>query len=105
MFLLKPCMIKGGSFIIEEQKILQNCVYTLVYKGKFMRKCLIYDVKLSLCDAIYIVNTQQAINKSMDIHFSHVQSLLKTGLNQNHLLPILNNTLILIRHTCTYVSS
>ena len=29
-----------------------------VYEGKFRSKCIIDKVKLSLCDAIYIGNTQ-----------------------------------------------
>ena len=50
-----------------------------VYKGKFRKECLIYEVKLSLCDAIYICNTQQIFKKSMDGHFSNVQHLIKIG--------------------------
>ena len=34
-----------------------------VYEGKCRSKCLIYEVKCSLCDAIYIGNTQQTIKK------------------------------------------
>ena len=35
-------------------KVNANCVY----EGKLRYKCLIYKVKCSICDAVYIVNTQ-----------------------------------------------
>ena len=35
----------------------------LLYKGKCRRKCLIYEVKLSMCDAIYIGNTHNTFKK------------------------------------------
>ena len=35
----------------------------LFYKGKRRRKCLIYEVKFSMCDAIYIGNTQNTFQK------------------------------------------
>ena len=39
----------------------------------------IYEVKYSLLNDIYIVNTQKTVNKIMDVHFSNVQSFLKNG--------------------------
>ena len=50
-----------------------------VYGGKCRQKCLFYEVKLSMCDAIYIGNTQHKFKKIMDGHFSDVQRLLKNG--------------------------
>ena len=41
-----------------------------VYEGKFRSKRIIYEVKCSKCDAIYIGNTQQNFKKRMDGHFS-----------------------------------
>ena len=37
-----------------------------VYEGKCQNKCLIYKVKLLICDAIYIGNTQHILKKTMD---------------------------------------
>ena len=54
-----------------------------VYKGKCREKFLICEEKLSLCDAIYIGNLQQASKKIMDSHLSGVQSLLKNGLKSD----------------------
>ena len=34
-----------------------------VYKGKCRSKCIIYQVECSMCDAIYIGNTQQIFKK------------------------------------------
>ena len=42
-------------------------------------KCLIYEVKCTLCDAAYIGNTQQTFKKRMDGNFSDVQHILKNG--------------------------
>ena len=50
-----------------------------VYEGKWRHKCLIYEVKWSLYDIIYIGKTQQKFNKIMDGHLSNVQRLLKNG--------------------------
>ena len=61
-----------------------------VYKGIFRRKCLIYKVKIYLCDAMYIGNTQYTSRKRMDGHFSDVQLLLKNG--QNHISCSLQTT-------------
>ena len=50
-----------------------------VYEGKCRYKFIIYEVKCSKCDAIYIRNTQQTSKKRMDGHFSDLQCLLKNG--------------------------
>ena len=48
-----------------------------VYEGKCHSKCIIYEVKFSMCDAIYIGNTQQTLKKRMHGHFSDLLRLLK----------------------------
>ena len=53
-----------------------------VYEGKCRQKCLIYEVKLSMCDAIYIGNTQQIIKKRMGGHFFDVERFLKNEKNR-----------------------
>ena len=75
-----------------------------VYEGKCRSKCMIYYVKCSKCDDIYIGNTQQTFKKRMDGHFSYLQRLLKDGKNQIHLLPISYITLIVPRHVQNYVN-
>ena len=50
-----------------------------VYEDKCRYQCIIYKVKFSVCDAIYIGNTQQTFEKIMDGHFSDLQHLLKNG--------------------------
>ena len=40
---------------------------------------MIYEVKCSTCDAIYIGNTQKNFKKRMDGYFSDLQRLLKNG--------------------------
>ena len=49
------------------------------YKGKFCKKCWIYEVKCTRCDAIYIGKMQQTSKKIIDGHFSDVQHNIKTG--------------------------
>ena len=56
-------------------KINRKCVY----EGKCRSRCIIYEVKCCLCDAIYIGNTQQTFKKRMDGHFSNIQRLHKNG--------------------------
>ena len=48
-----------------------------VYKGKCRSKCIIYQVECSMCDAIYIGNTQQTFKKRMDGNFYDLLRLLK----------------------------
>ena len=43
------------------------------------RKCLVYKVKCSMCEVIYIGNTQQTFNKRMDGHLFDLLRLLKSG--------------------------
>ena len=50
-----------------------------VYKGKCWSKCFFYQVECSMCDAIYIGNTQQTFKKRMDGYFSELLRLLKNG--------------------------
>ena len=40
---------------------------------------LFCEVKLSICDAIYIGNTQQTFKKIMDGHLSDLLGILKNG--------------------------
>ena len=40
-------------------------------------KCLIYEVKLYMCEAIYIDNIKQTFKKIMDVNFSDLLRLLK----------------------------
>ena len=40
---------------------------------------MIYEVKCSICDAIYIGNTQQKFKTKMDGHFSDLLHLFKNG--------------------------
>ena len=54
-------------------------IYIVVYKGKFQSKFLIYKSKFSMCDAIYIGNTQQTLKTIMDGHLSNLLHLLKNG--------------------------
>ena len=48
-----------------------------VYEGKCRSRCIIYEVKCCICEAIYIGKTQQTFKKIMDAHFSNLQRLLK----------------------------
>ena len=56
-------------------KVNEKCAY----EGKFRSRCIIYEVTCSMCDAIYIGNTQQTFKKGMDGHLSNLQRLLKNG--------------------------
>ena len=75
-----------------------------VYEGKSRNKCLIYKVKCSMCDDIYIGNTYQTPKKIMDGNLSYLLRLLKRDKNQNYFLPIPSSTLTLLRHVQIYVS-
>ena len=50
-----------------------------VYEGKFQSRCIIYELKCSMCNAIYIGNTQHTFKKRMDGHISNILCLLKNG--------------------------
>ena len=54
-------------------KVNRKCVY----KGKCRSKCIIYEVKFFVFDAIYIVSTQHNLKKRMDGHLSDILRLLK----------------------------
>ena len=43
-----------------------------------------YEVECSMCDAIYIGNTQQTLKKITDSNFSDILRLLKNGQKQIH---------------------
>ena len=59
-----------------------NCSFPIkvnvkcAYEGKCWSKCIIYHVECSMCDAIYIGNTQQTFKKRMDVHVSDLLRLL-----------------------------
>ena len=58
--------------------ILSKANRKCVYEGKCQSRCIIYEVKCSMCDAIYIGNTQQTFKKLMNGHFSDLLRLLKS---------------------------
>ena len=66
------------------------------YKGKCQSRCIIYEVTCSMCDAVYIGNTQQKFKKIMDGHLSNLQRLLKNGQKSDsfadHSVQHFNNT-------------
>ena len=85
--------------------ILSKVNIKCFYEGKCRIKCLIYETKFSLSDAIYIGNTQQTFRKIMDCNFSHVQRLLKNGQILESFAAHLNVTLNLLHHEQTSVSA
>ena len=78
---------KIGQGIFSKDLMDRECNYSLpskvngkcIYEGKCWSKCIIYQVECSMCDAIYIGNTQQTFKKRMDGHFSDLLCLLKNG--------------------------
>ena len=50
-----------------------------VYEGKCRPKCIIYEVKFSMCDAFYIGKTHQTFKKIWDSHFSDILRQIKNG--------------------------
>ena len=54
-------------------KVNKKCVY----EGKCLSRCIFYEVTWSICDSIYIGNTQKIVKKIMDGHFSDLQRPLK----------------------------
>ena len=103
---------KIGRGIFSKDAMDRKCNYSLpskfstkyVYEGKCQSRCIIYEVKSSMCNAIYIGKIQLTLKKRMDGHFSDLQRLVKTDKNQAHLLPTLYSTLTLIRHIYIYVN-
>ena len=95
---------KIGQGIFFEDLMDRECNCSLpskvngkfVYEGKCRSKCIIYEVKCSTCDAIYIGNTQQTFKERMDGHFSDIQRLLKNGQKPDsfaaHFVKHFNNT-------------
>ena len=87
----KDLMDRECNFSLPS-KVNRKCVY----EGKCRSKCIIYEVKCSKCDAIYIGNTQQTFKKRLDGHFSDFQRLLKNGQKSDsfvaHFVQHFNNT-------------
>ena len=54
-------------------KVIDECVY----EGKYLGKGLIYEVKCSMCEAIYIGKIQNTLQKRKENHFSDLLQLLK----------------------------
>ena len=50
-----------------------------VYEGKCRSEYIIYEVKCSICDAVYIGNTQQTLKTRMYGTFPDILSLFKNG--------------------------
>ena len=65
--------IEFNCYILS--KVNGNCVYV----NKFRKKCLIYEVKFSMCEAIYIDNTHQTPNKTKDGTFFCLLCPIKNG--------------------------
>ena len=67
------------------------------YEGKYRYKCIIYELTCSMCDAIYIGNTQQTFKKRMDGHFSDLLRLIKNEKKSDsfaaHFVQHFNNTM------------
>ena len=67
-----------------------------VYKGKCWSKCLIYKVKCSMCDAIYIGKTHKTLKKRIDGLLSSLLYLLKkwwkSGSFTAHFEQLFNDT-------------
>ena len=76
---------KIGQGILSKDLTYRTCNCSLpskvngkcVYEGKCRSKYLIYKLKCSMCDAIYIGNTQPTPKKRMDGHLSGILRLLK----------------------------
>ena len=78
---------KIGQGIFFKDLMDRKCNYSLpskvngkcASKGKCRSRCIIYEVTCSVCDAIYIGNTQHNFKKIMDGHFYDLHRLLKNG--------------------------
>ena len=76
---------KIGRGIFSKYLMDRECNYSIpfkgnrkcVYKGKCRSECIIYEVKCSICDAIYIGNTQQNFKTIMDSLFYDLLCLFK----------------------------
>ena len=58
---------------LNKYEVNRKCVY----KGIFIKQCLIHEVKFTMFDSIYIFNTQQKTRKIMYFHLSDVQRIIK----------------------------
>ena len=78
---------KFGLGILSQHLMDRDCNCSLpskvnnkfIYEGKCRNKFLIYKVKLLMCDAIYIGNTQQTLKKIMGSSFYDILLLIKIG--------------------------
>ena len=70
----KYLMYRECNFCLPS-KVNKKCVY----EGKCRSKCIIYEVKFSMCDSIYIGNTHQTFKKIMDCRFYYLLRLLNNG--------------------------
>ena len=104
---------KIGQVIFSKDLMDRKCNCSLpsningkcVYEGKFRPRIIIYEVKCSMCDAIYIGNTQQTFKKNNWMVISPIYNVYsRTDKNKTHLLPTLYSTLTLPRHVRIYVS-
>ena len=67
-----------------------------------MAEKLIYEVKCSVCEAIYIGDTQKTLKKKWTV-ISPISCIFsKRNNNKTHLLPTLDSTLDLLSHVHTY---
>ena len=66
-------------------------------------KCLMYEVKCTMCGDFHISNIKQTFKKIMDVHFSNVQPILINGQNYTHLLPTMSKTSNLLPNALTYL--
>ena len=84
-----PTKIRQGILSRDLMDRECNCYITskfnaeCVCKGKCQKKCLIYELKCSMCESIYLGKTQQTLKKIMDSHFSNLLSLHKNGQNSD----------------------
>ena len=70
---------KNGGINTEDGSLPSKVNGKWVYEDKCRSKCIVYQVECSMCDAIFIGNTQQTFKKRMDGHFSDLLRLLKNG--------------------------
>ena len=105
--------VKIGRGILSCELMDRECNCSLpsevnvkcVYKDKFREIFLTYQVKFSMCEAIYIGNTHQKSKRIMKGHLFYTLYFLKMVKDQNHLLPIPSITFIILRHIQIYASA
>ena len=104
--------VKIGRVILSKYLMDRECNSSIpykdnikcVYKDKCRSKCLIYEVKWSMCESDYIGNTQQKIKKEWTVIYLIFYVYSITDKNHIHFLPIFNRTLIVLHHVQIYVS-